>query len=44
MFLGHYPSIEAVFDLVADPAYKSPGETRAAAVDHSVTTILRIRS
>ena len=42
MFLGYYPTVEAVFDLVSDPAYEGPGQTRTAAVDHSTTTVLRV--
>lgn len=42
IFLGYYPTMEAVFDLVADPAYEGPAQTRGAAVDHSATTVLRI--
>ncbi len=40
VFLGNYPSIEAVFDLVSSPEYQEPSQTRSRAVDHSVTTVL----
>lgn len=42
IFLGNYPSKDAVFDLVNDPAYTAAAELRTAAVRHSATTILRV--
>ena len=42
VFLGNYPSKEAVFDLVTNPAYVEVSEIRTAAVQRSATTILRV--
>jgi|GEM_PF-1952430 len=42
VFLGNYPSKEAVFDLVTNPAYAEVSEIRTAAVQRSATTILRV--
>jgi len=42
VFLGNYPSKEAVFDLVTKPAYAEVAEIRTAAVQRSATTILRV--
>jgi uncharacterized protein (DUF1330 family) len=42
IFLGNYPSKEAVFDLVTGPAYAEVSEIRTAAVRRSATTILRV--
>jgi uncharacterized protein (DUF1330 family) len=42
VFLGNYPSKEAVFSLVADPAYAAAAEIRTAAVLRSATSILAV--
>ena len=42
IFLGNYPSKDAVFDLVTGPAYAEASEIRTAAVRRSATTILRV--
>ena len=42
IFLGNYPSTEAVFELVNDADYSSVAELRTAAVRRSATTILRV--
>lgn len=42
VFLGNYPSKEAVFDLVTNPAYAEVAEIRTAAVRRSATSILRV--
>lgn len=42
IFLGNYPSTEAVFDVVTDPAYREIGELRTAAVRRSATSVLRV--
>lgn len=42
VFLGNYPSKEAVFDVVTNPAYAEVSELRTAAVRRSATTILRV--
>jgi len=42
VFLGNYPSKQAVFDLVTNPAYAEVSEIRTVAVRRSATTILRV--
>lgn len=43
LLLGHYPSADAVFDLVGDEAYqRGPAAIRAAAVARSATSILSV--
>jgi uncharacterized protein (DUF1330 family) len=42
IFLGNYPSTQAVFDLVDDPEYEAAARLRTAAVRQSATTILRV--
>ncbi len=42
IFLGNYPSKDAVFELVTGPAYAEVSEIRTAAVQRSATTILRV--
>lgn len=42
IFLGNYPSEQAVFDLANDPGYASVGEIRNAAIRRSATTVLRV--
>jgi uncharacterized protein (DUF1330 family) len=42
VFLGNYPSREAVFDLVGDADYAPAAAIRTAAVARSVTTTLRV--
>ncbi len=42
VFLGQYPSADAVFELVADPDYAAPAAIRTAAVARSATTLLRV--
>ena len=42
VFLGNYPSKEAVFELVTNPAYAEVAEIRTAAVRRSATSILRV--
>lgn len=41
LFLGYYPSSEALFGLLDDPEYQAVAALRADAVDHSATSILR---
>ncbi len=43
VFLGHYPSIETLFEMIGSDEYRSPAATRSAAVNHSTTSILRVR-
>lgn len=42
IFLGNYPSKEAVFELVNDADYAPAAAIRTAAVQRSATTILRV--
>ena len=42
IFLGNYPSKEAVFELVTGPDYAGVSEIRTAAVQRSATTLLRV--
>lgn len=42
VFLGNYPSKEAVFAVVSDPGYAAAAEIRTAAVARSATTVLRV--
>lgn len=42
VFLGNYPSTQAVVDVVTDPAYAAMSEIRTAAVRQSATTVLRV--
>ncbi len=42
VFLGNYPSIEALFAVVNDPGYAAAAEIRDAAVRRSMTTVLRM--
>ncbi len=41
IFIGHYPSPDALFSLIADPDYRAPSAIRCEAVERSVTTTLR---
>ncbi len=42
MFLGYYPSTEALFELVEGAKYQPAAAVRSQALDHSATTILRV--
>ncbi len=41
IFIGQYPSRDALFSLIADPDYRTPSLIRSEAVERSVTTTLR---
>ena len=41
IFIGHYPSPDALFSLIADPDYRTPSAIRSEAVERSVTSSLR---
>ena len=42
MFLGYYPSTEALFELVNSTDYQPAAAVRDQALDRSATTILRV--
>jgi uncharacterized protein (DUF1330 family) len=42
IFIGHYPSRQALDDLITNPAYLEAAQIRGEAVDRSVTTTLEI--
>jgi uncharacterized protein (DUF1330 family) len=42
ILLGHYPSAEAIFDLVSSPEYLTAARVRARALVQSATTMLRV--
>ena len=42
LFIGNYPSLDAVMEMTASDAYRGPAELREAAVERSMTTTLRV--